>query len=443
MFIFPKSVQQIFADFTKAKYEICLVGGCVRGLLMNHQVEDWDFTTNAVPEEILKLYPDSYYDNKFGTVWIPQTDMPAIQITTYRIESDYADNRHPEIVKWGKTIEEDLSRRDFTINALAMTSDQKLTDPYQGREDIKNKIIRCVGNPDERFVEDGLRIMRAIRIAAQLGFVIEEKTLLSIQKNSALISNISGERIRDELIKLLKSDNASDGIRIMCNCGILQYILPELANSCAIAQAKHHKYDVYNHLLESLKHCPSNDWLIRFATLLHDIGKPVVAQGKGQNRTFYNHEIVGAKMAYAICQRLHFTKEDREKLCLLIRWHMFSTVEFLSDSAVRRFIRRIGPENIKNMIDLRIADRLGGGDTPPTSWRLNLFMKRLIDVQKHTPSVKDLQVNGHDVMEILKIKPGPQVGQILNTLFEEITDDPEKNERDYLLKRIKELTINV
>lgn len=439
MFNFPSSIKPIFTTFNKSGYEIYLVGGCVRGLLMDHPVEDWDFTTNALPEEILKLYPDSYYDNKFGTVWIPQEKAEPIQITTYRIENGYADNRHPDNISWGKTIKEDLSRRDFTINAIAMDEKQNLIDPYFGQNDIKDKIIRTVGNPDERFKEDGLRILRAIRIASQLGFLIEEKTLLSIQKNSKLIKNISGERIRDELIKLLKSNNPADGIKLMYNCGILQYILPELANCYNVAQAKHHKFDVYNHLLESLKYCPSKDWLVRFATLLHDIGKPIVAQGEGENRTFYNHETVGAKLVYTIAQRFHFKKEDREKLFTLVRWHMFSTAEFLTDSAVRRFIRRIDSENIQNMIDLRIADRMGGGDTPPTSWRLNLFLKRLIEVQKHTPSVKDLKVNGNDIMEVLEIKPGPKIGQILNTLFEEITDDPQKNERKYLLQRIKEI----
>ena len=241
-----------------------------------------------------------------------------------------------------------MKRRDFTINAMALDPKGKITDLFGGQEDLRKKLIRCVGNPEERFREDALRLIRAVRIATQLRFVIEEKTFLAIKKNANLIKDISGERIRDELFKILRSDYPADGFQLLFNCGLLDQIIPELAQCFGVAQAKHHKFDVFKHSIESLRHCPSKDPIVRFATLIHDIGKPPTAQGVGENRTFYNHEVVGASIARNIAQRLAFSKKDREKLVTLVRWHQFTVDEHQTDRAIRRFIRRVGKENLKD-----------------------------------------------------------------------------------------------
>lgn len=442
----PTEVERIFEKFQKAGYEIYLIGAAVRNLLIAKPVINCDFTTNAKPEEILKLFPNSFYNNIYGTVGIPiikrEGEKEIYEITTYRSEKGYSDRRHPDKVIWGETLVEDLKRRELTISAIALGPDPKtgklrLLDPFKGQKDLKDKIVRSVGNPDERFAEDALRLLRAVRIATQLGFIIESKTFESIKKNAPLIKEVSGERIREELLKILKSNHPADGFQLLFNSGLLEHILPKLTQGHGMAQAKHHKYDVFKHSIESLHHCPSKDPIVRLATLIHDIGKPVTAQGFGENRTFYNHEVIGASIIRNIANRLRFSKKDREKLITLVRWHQFTVDENITDKAVRRFIRRVGRENIKDMVDLRIGDRLGGGCSEATSWRLRRFMKRIVEVQKQPFSVTDLKVNGHDVMKILGIGPGPKVGKVLQSLFEEVEEDITKNKRSYLLKKIK------
>lgn len=435
--------------FKKNGYECYAVGGSVRDLLLNRPTHDWDFTTNATPEEIQKLFPDSFYDNSFGTVGIKSRDedlktKDVYHITPFRTEGNYSDNRHPDTVAWGKDLLEDLSRRDFTVNAMAVdldpkTEETKIIDPYGGQHDLDYGDIKAVGDPNKRFSEDALRLMRAIRFATQLTFKIEDKTWEAIKANASAITKISSERIRDELIKILSAEFPADGIRLLYNAGLLEHILPELVKGAGMTQkGTHHKDDVLTHSIKALEHCKSDNWIVRFATLIHDIGKPATFVERNGKATFYNHETAGAHIAKAICDRLHFSKADKDKVYMLVRWHMFSVSEFLTDAAVRRFIRRIGPENTTDMIDLRIADRLGSGSRE-TSWRLEDFKKRIIEVQKHIPSVTDLKVNGKDVMEVLTLSSGPKVGEILAILFEEIMEDPEKNEREYLLKRIKEI----
>lgn len=433
----PPKVTSFVRAVQGGGFSCFVVGGSVRDMLLNREVKDWDFTTDATPEEIIKIFPESFYDNSYGTVGV-KMDPEIFEITPFRKEGKYSDLRHPDMVEWAKTIEEDLSRRDFTINAMAYDG-KKIIDPFDGQKDLENKIIRSVGDPDKRFQEDALRLMRAIRIATQLGFTIEEKTWAAIWNNASLIKNISTERIRDELVKILSSDYPADGVKLLDNSGILDYILPELTRGKGVDQhGTHHVDDVFIHSVKALQNCPSDKWLVRFATLIHDIGKPVTYRERNGKATFYNHELVGANIARQIAERLHFSKEDREKLWMLVRWHMFTVSEFLSDSAIRRFIRRVGPENTTDILDLRTADRLGSGSTK-TSWRHEEFKQRIIDVQKHVPSVRDLKVNGNDVMEILRISGGPKVGEILEKLFAEISEDPSKNERDYLIKKILEL----
>ena len=292
-FKLPSPVIKVLQTLERDKFEAFVVGGAVRDLLTHVPVTDWDFTTNATPEQIQKLFPDSFYDNRFGTVGV-KFDEQVLEITTYRSESGYSDRRRPDRVKWGKTIAEDLTRRDFTVNAMALTDKLEIIDPFHGQKDLKQKIIRAVGQADKRFNEDALRMLRAIRIASQLGFLIEPKTLEAIVKNSALIKQISAERVRDELLKIIASPFPKEGLQLMFNAGLLAHILPELIATRGIDQAGHHTKDVWNHSLDSLAASPSAETIVRLATLLHDIGKPVVKSSReGKKITFLTPSFLG------------------------------------------------------------------------------------------------------------------------------------------------------
>ncbi len=451
-----KKVLEILKKVDGAGYEVAIVGGAVRDVLAGAKTNDWDLTTNAKPEEILKLFPNAFYNNRFGTVGIPiekseskEKGLQAIvEITTYRTEKSYSDSRHPDEIVWGNSLEEDLKRRDFTINAMALrfingTLDKEPVDPFDGQKDLENKIVRAVGNASERFGEDALRMLRAIRFATTLNFEIDPDTRKAITANARLITKISGERIRDEVFKIVNDVNSDRGFRLMSEFGLLKLFLPEVDICFGVEQKspqRHHIYDVGTHLVMSMKTCPSSDPIVKFATLLHDIGKAKVAAVTEEGvRTFYNHEVVGAHQALAIADRFHLSAADKELVFRLVRWHQFSVTEEQTDKAIRRFIKNVGLENIPAMMDLRSGDRLGGGLDDPEGWRLKLYKKRIEDVLKKPFSITDLKINGQDVMETLKIKPGPKVGEILNKLFEEVEEDYKKNERKYLLSRLKDL----
>ncbi len=442
----PEFVRQIFEKFQKKGFEIYLIGAGSRNLLTGKEIVNPDFTTNATPNEIQKLFPKSFYDNKFGTVGM-KIDDQLYEITTYRLEWGYSDRRHPDKILFGKKLEEDLARREFTISAIAIGSTRtkkgfEIIDLFGGQEDLKNKVVRAVGDPNKRFSEDALRMMRAIRLATELGFTIEPKTFQAIQNNATLTGQIAKERVRDELFKILKSDFPADGVMLLRNSGLLEQIIPELVKAFDIPQQspkRHHIYDVGTHSILSLKHCPSPDPLVRLAALIHDLGK--VATFKKQKDgtiTFYNHELISTSIAENLAGKLRLSKKEKQKLVTLVRWHQFTCDERQTDSAIRRFIRNVGKENLKDMLDLRVGDRLGGG-ARETSWRLEKFKKRLVEVQKQPFSVTDLKVDGNDVMKILKIGSGPTVGKILETLFAEVVEDKTKNKREFLLKRIGEL----
>lgn len=447
----PSQIIKIYKEISDKGFEIFLIGGCVRNILLEKEIKDWDMTTNATPEDLLKIFPNGFYDNNFGTVGIPLENKQVAEITTYRTEQGYKDRRRPEKVEWGKTIEEDLSRRDFTINAIAIKlnlpdyqTSFEVIDPFEGKKDLEGKIIRAVGDPKLRFKEDALRLIRAIRIATELSFTIEKNTWNEIVSDASLIDEISKERIRAELIRILSSEYPYEGIMLLKNSGLLSHIIPELLEGEGVSQARpgrHHTTDVFTHNVLSLKHCTSEDPIVRFAALIHDIGKPRVAKkDKDGLVIFHNHEIEGAKMANEICERLKFSKKDREKVVNLIRWHMFTVDEKITDAAVRRFIRRVGVENVKDMMDLRIGDRLGGGTQTAESWRLKLFKKRVEEQLQPAPfSVNDLAIDGNDIMKLLGIKPGPKIGEILQKVFEEVDEDLSRNTKEYLEKRVKEL----
>ena len=449
----PKQLLSIIKTFKDANFEIYIVGGAVRDILTGKNVYDWDLTTNATPQLILSLFPNSYYNNDFGMVGIPneiEGERP-YEITTFRTEVGYTDFRRPDKVEWGKTLDEDLQRRDFTVNAMALAIEEggvgeevevELIDPYKGQEDLKEKLIKAVGNPDERFREDALRMIRAVRIAAETGFKIEKNTLSAIKKNIALINKIANERIRDEFLKILASPHPYEGVVSLHEVGLLSIIIPEFEKGFEIDQAspgRHHKYDVATHSLMSLKFTPSTDPITRLATLIHDIGKPATYKKLDSGVvTFYNHEVISAKIARELADRLRFSNKEKDKLVRLVRWHQFSVDDNQTDSAIRRFIKKVGIENIQDMLDLRVGDRLGGG-VPETSWRTEGFKKRLIEVQKQPFTVHDLKITGYDVMKTLKLKPGPKVGEILLQLFKEVEGRKIENEKKTLLERVKGL----
>lgn len=438
----PDEVKKILSDFKDKKFEIYVVGGAVRDLLMGKIVYDWDFTTNATPEQILEIYPDGFYDNVFGTVGlnVDGFDEP-FEITTFRTEYGYSDGRRPDKVSWGKSLEEDLKRRDFTINSFAYDG-ENLIDLYEGQKDLNKKIVRTVGDANERFNEDALRMMRAVRIAGELKFEIEKNTFEAIQQNSGLISKIAKERIKDELFKILKSNNPYAGIFHLKESGLMQEILPELMKCFGIEQKspnRHHIYDVGTHLLMSLKECKSIDPVTRFATLIHDIGKPQTVRKLPTGViTFYNHEMVSTRIAENIADRLKFSAKEKDKLIKLVRFHQFTVDEHQTDSAIRRFITNVGLDYVEDMLDLRVADRLGGGASE-SSWRLEEFKKRLVEVQKQPFAIKDLKINGKDVMEKLNIPAGPKVGEILEKLFNEVVENGVPNEREILIEKLKEV----
>ena len=344
-----------------------------------------------------------------------------------------------------KRVKEFKSEKTKTTQALTLSSPFTLIDPFAGQEDIKDKLVRAVGDPNERFSEDGLRLMRAIRIATELMFTIEEKTFEAIRVNASLINKISKERVRDELFKILKSPNPYEGILLFKNSGLMQEILPEMEKTFGVEQkspGRHHIYDVGTHSLYSLKHVAerNSDPVVRFATLIHDIGKPQTFKKLGNGTiTFYNHEIISAQIVKRIADRLRFSNKEKDKLYRLVRYHQFSVDERQTDSALRRFLRKVGLENVGDMLDLRVGDRLGGG-ARETSWRLEEFKKRLIEVQKQPFTVHDLKIKGNDVMKVLGIEPGPMVGKVLDKLFEEVVEKKIENEKSVLLNRIKNLS---
>jgi len=452
-YLLPKEVNDVLEKVNKTGFKIYIVGGAVRDLFMNKTVHDWDFTTDAQPEDILKIFPDAFYDNKFGTVGVPvqptsevgfdSSEVNVFEITTMRKEGIYEDSRHPTEVGWTDKIEEDLARRDFTINAMALDATGNIIDPYGGENDIKEQIIKAVGDPNNRFKEDALRMMRAIRIATQLEFEIEKNTFNSIQEDASLIKEIAHERIRDELFLLLGSVNPYMGILKLKEAGILEIILPEVEKCFGITQEgpKHDRiYEIGEHSLLSLKTVPSEDPLVRLAALLHDIGKPPTFKtDETGNVTFYNHEVIGGRMVLEIAKRFNLSKKQTDKLFRLVRWHQFSVDDKQTDSAIRRFINNVGIENVEDAIALRIGDRLGGGTERAVSWRMEAFQDRIKQVLTKPFSISDLKINGQDVMKTLKIEPGKKVGEILNKLFEEVLEDSSKNNKEYLLKRIKEI----
>lgn len=442
----PEEVKNIIKKLQDSGFEGYAVGGCVRDLLLGKEPKDWDITTNAKPEEIQKLFPEHVYENTFGTVAIKtgseKPELALVEITPYRIEGKYTDKRHPDDVKFADKLEDDLSRRDFTVNALAMDVDGKIIDLFNGKKDLKSKTIRTVGEPEERFNEDALRILRAVRFATILGFKIEKNTLEAINKNADWLVAISKERVRDEFVKIINSENAYAGVVLLYETGLLKHIVPELLEGVGVGQNLHHIYTVWEHNLLALKYATEKKYSleVRLGSLFHDIGKPQTKRGEGKYSTFYGHDVVGARITAEVMDRLKFPKETTEKVIKLVRYHLFYyNVGEVTESSVRRLLANVGLENINDLIKIREADRIGSGTPKAVPYKLR-HLQYIIDKVSHDPiSVKMLKIGGEDVIKELNTQPGPKIGLILNYLLAEVIDDPSKNTKEYLEQRIHEL----
>ncbi len=512
----------VLHELNKAGFANYIVGGAVRDLLLSNEkwlFIDFDLTTNASPQQLLTIFPFAFYENTFGTVsltyqhlWdfadidleyrkarelvvtshqIRKTNptlidllnatkihtsllehsdsppmetqkavLPLIEVTTFRSGEKYQNGaRRPSEVQWGHSLIEDLKRRDFTINALALKlspswvettvkqftsqppnlqginldqSDFELIDRHNGIADLESEVVRTVGIATERIQEDALRMLRAIRFAVQLGFSLDVELISAIKQHALLLKDVSPERIRDEFFKMLVSDHPKQAIELLNETQLLEQVLPELLAAKGVRQGGHHTTDVWQHSIDALQACPSKDPIVRLATLLHDIAKPATYNDEKGQPTFYNHEVIGARIAKQIGQRLRLSKTDCDRLFILVRYHMFHYQPENSDSAIRRFMRKVGLQHIDDILDLREADRLGSG-ARKTSWRLEEMKERMV-AQLHQPfDMNDLAVDGHDLIKEFDLKPGRVIGSMLQTLFEIVLDDPEKNEKEVLL----------
>ncbi len=460
----PKYVTHVTYLLEKAGFEAFLVGGCVRDLLMENQPangpKDWDITTNAKPNEIIPLFEKTIYKNMFGTVGVcipkdtEETDAEEkkyhiVEVTPYRIESKYKDFRHPEEIKFSDKIEDDLKRRDFTMNALAYNIRKgQLIDLYKGQADIKDKVIRAVDDPNERFNEDALRMLRAIRFSSQLDFAVSYETMQAIINNAPLIENISKERIRDEFIEIIESPKSAVGIGILSKLNLLKYIIPELEMGIGCIQGGAHVFDVFEHCLQALEHSTNKGWPIeiRLASLFHDIGKPyskrLPVSKKGfppKKPTFYGHEVVGARITKKIMERLKFPNKMTDFVVSMVRNHMFfSDTDQITLSAVRRIVQKVGKEHIWELMDVRESDRVGM-KKKEAPYRLRKYHAMIEEVLHDPISVGQLKINGETMIKELHMKPGPRIGWILNALLEEILDNPTKNTEEDLLELARSL----
>lgn len=447
-YVIPQEVLDTVKTLQDKGFEGFLVGGCVRDLVLGKEPKDWDITTNAHPEQIQEIFEETFYENTFGTVGVKtRSDDPrtqVIEVTPYRTESTYSDHRRPDEITFAKTLEEDLSRRDFAMNALAYNPlEEELIDLYGGQKDISLKMIRTVGNPDERFQEDALRMLRALRFTSQLGFNVSGETLCAISTNKELLDTVSRERIGEEFRKIILSPEPSVALGFAEKLEILDVFTPVLRETVGVEQNKQaHKYAVWEHLVHALQHAADKGFSleVRLAALFHDIAKPQTKRvTKTGKTTFFGHEVVGAKMAKEALESLKFSRETIKRVEKLVRWHMFfSDTEEITLSAVRRLLTHVGKEDIWQLIDLRKCDRIGSGLPKEEPYRLRQFIA-MIDEVLHDPiSVGMLKINGDIILEKFPVKPGRRIGWMLHALLEEVLEDPKKNTLEYLSQKVEE-----
>ena len=443
----PADVERVVARLVAAGHEAYVVGGCVRDALRGVDPHDWDVATSATPEAIQKVFRHALYLNRFGTV-VVREGRHEIEVTTYRIEADYADHRHPTEVAFTDSLREDLARRDFTMNAMAWRPGVagrpgELVDPFGGQRDLDAKIVRAVGEPRERFQEDALRMLRAVRFATRLGFVIDPRTAEAIRECASLAKSLSGEGIQQEITKMLDAEKPSVAFRMLSDLGLLAVISPELEIAKDTPQDKAVAQNVFDHSLATMDASPLDErdpkqrYVLRLAGLFHDIGKPATfADGH-----FHQHEFVGEAKAREILRRWRFDKETVTQVTHLIRNHMFWYQTEWTGSAVRRFVRKVGLENIPALFALRKADNIGSGARSPRMYALESLWERVQEEIRAASafSLKDLAIDGDDVMNELGIASSPEVGRILNELFERVTEDPQLNTREKLLELARQI----
>jgi tRNA nucleotidyltransferase (CCA-adding enzyme) len=445
----PKEITTVSGALRSAGYEAYLVGGCVRDLIIGLEPKDWDITTNALPDQIQAAFPDSYYENDFGTVGV-KTDsedsrLAIIEVTPYRTESGYTDKRRPDKVEFGASLLGDLARRDFTVNAVALEeATGELIDPYGGLKDIKDKVIRAVGDASLRLNEDALRMIRAVRLVAELGFGIDGETAGAISVNSKHLDVVSRERIHDEFVRILESSRPMDALVLANQLGILKYVVPDLIRGIGVEQNQAHSYDVFEHNLRTMQHAADKGWGfdIRLAGLFHDISKPETRRRSDEKNdwTFHGHDVVGSRVTKRALESMHFSRGTINKVVKLVRWHMFfSDPEQITLSAVRRMIVNVGEENIQDLLNLRICDRIGTGRPKEQPFRFRKY-KAMVDQALRDPiSVTMLKTDGTHVMERFHVKAGPSIGYVLNALLEEVLDNTDLNTEEYLDRRTEEL----
>lgn len=452
----PQILKDFYQVFEQAGFQAYLVGGAVRDIFLEKEASDWDVTTNATPQDVISLFSfvvPTGIEHGTVTVHFKKTE---IEVTTFRTESGYSDGRHPDSVNYAATIEEDLARRDFTMNAIAVNlKDGSIVDPFEGQKDIKKQTIRTVGKAYDRFMEDGLRPVRALRFAAQLGFTIENNTYKAISNADVLqkIKSISVERFRDELLKMLKAEKPSIGIKMMEDTGLLHIFIPEfkVCRGCTQSDDRgYHIFDVMDHNIYACDGAPATKPVVRIAALFHDIGKPESKTEHTENGltiyNFYNHERYSEKQARTIMTRLKFSNAEIDQVYHLIANHMFHYEATWTDAAVRRFLVKVGSENVEDLIDLRLADMYGKYNEPVRKHdtaACNLlieFQERIkkIENEQNALSLKDLAVNGKDLITA-GIPAGKKLGVILNNLFETVLEDPALNTKEKLLEIAEKL----
>jgi tRNA nucleotidyltransferase (CCA-adding enzyme) len=445
----PKEVNEVGSKLQSAGYEAYLVGGCVRDLLLNKVPKDWDLTTNATPEQIQAVFTNSFYENDYGTVGVKtgseDPTLAIVEVTPYRKESGYSDKRRPDTVEFGVSLEEDLARRDFTVNAIALDASKgQIIDPYDGQKDIKDKVIRCVGDASLRLSEDALRMMRGVRLMAELGFAIDSETAAAIKLHAKHLASISRERIRDELTRILLSNDPMGALVLSQQLGILDYMAPDISRGIGVEQNQAHKYDVFGHLMRSMQHAADKNYNfeVRLAALFHDVSKPETRRWSDEKKdwTFHGHDVVGSRVTKKALEELKFSRETIDKVVKLVRWHMFfSDPEVITISAVRRVITNVGKENIQDLLNLRICDRIGTGRPKEQPFRLRKYTAMVDQALRDPISVAMLKTDGNRLMKQFHVEPGPKIGWVLHALLEEVLDDPEKNSEEYLDKRAPEL----
>jgi tRNA nucleotidyltransferase (CCA-adding enzyme) len=439
----PRDVLDLCERLRSKGKRAWIVGGCVRDRLLGRAVADWDIATDARPKELLSVFPRAIPTGiEHGTVTVVK-DGRHYEVTTLRGEGTYSDGRRPDWVEFVDDITADLARRDFTVNAIALDPlDGKLIDPFDGRGDLERGVLRAVGNPRERFSEDGLRVLRAARFVATLELELDPATEEAIAPTLDTYRKVAAERVRDEWLKTMKARQPSRAFDVMRRTGILAITCPELLEGVGMEQNKWHAFDVWRHGMECMDACQA-DPVLRIAAMLHDVGKPRtrVWSEKTSDYTFYDHDRVGAEIAAPIAERLRFSNDDRERIVALVRFHLFHYSDEWSDAAVRRWIRRVGAGRLPDLYVLNQADvRAKGRDFEPDLAALAALEAHVARVlaEGAALSTRDLKVNGHDLMTELGVKPGRVIGEILEALLEAVTTDPTLNERERLLERARE-----